>query len=543
MKMTNQQQPLLTHESVALSLAPPRTPPRDSVIRNLYTNPRSAARLYNLLTSSATRNSNVLMDNPEGDDGGGNSKTSSYESHNLQSRFLQLLHDGNHLLHHKSHPHLPSSLSLPDQLIRFIGRTLPLEWQHRHRDNGTFRNVADWLVKLTCPMIGLGNLRLTHEFLNLSSRKRRRRIRYGDHHSMQYIDLFLPHQNDTTQKQNQPAVGSNNSTDRNENKVSVRGTLFFVHGGAWGSGHPWMYRLVAPAFLQRNFAVAIVGYRTYPDAEHVDDQVNDIRLAFDELDDVLNDCAVPVTADDAIDREEAAGDVDNDNGWVGNIMMGHSSGAHIALLLLVDMLGERMKSSSSQPAAYMTMKQNNRYPWSFPDYFVGLSGPYDISDHFDFEAGRGVEQISPMKPICGHSRLNFDRASPAKRLLSKLTSFREQSDVVVSSLTCSDDSTRMKMPTLQQITPPILFVHGIEDATVPFTATSDAARILKSCGLTDCHEIYLEKTTHQDVIMHFMMGGAAMDVVFDWLLRQRRQQKVNGRGGGTKVKLQLRSRL
>jgi len=39
------------------------------------------------------------------------------------------------------------------------------------------------------------------------------------------------------------------------------------------------------------------------------------------------------------------------------------------------------------------------------------------------------------------------------------------------------------------------------------------------------------------------MGGAAMDVVFDWLLRQRRQQKVNGRGGGTKVKLQLRSRL
>jgi len=264
--------------------------------------------------------------------------------------------------------------------------------------------------------------------------------------------------------------------------------------------------------------------------------VDDLRLAFDELDDVLNGCVVRV-ADDAIDREErAGGDDENDNGWLGNIIMGHSSGAHIALLLLVKMLGERMKSSSSQPAASMTRKQNNRYPWSFPDYFVGLSGPYDISDHFDFEAGRGVEQISPMKPICGHSRMNFDRASPTKRLLSKLASFREQSDAVESSF----DSARMKMPTLQQITPPILFVHGIEDATVPFTATSDAARILKSCGLTDCQEIYLEKTTHQDVIMHFMMGGAAMDAVFDWLLGQRSHKKVIGRGGGRKVELQSR---
>ena len=112
----------------------------------------------------------------------------------------------------------------------------------------------------------------------------------------------------------------------------------------------------------------------------------------------------------------------------------------------------------------------------------------------------------------------------------------EQSDAVESSF----DSARMKMPTLQQITPPILFVHGIEDATVPFTATSDAARILKSCGLTDCQEIYLEKTTHQDVIMHFMMGGAAMDAVFDWLLGQRSHKKVIGRGGGRKVELQSR---
>ena len=468
--MTNQHQPLLTAESVALSLAPPRSPP-----------------------ASEAAAGNSSDDNI----------SSYYESHNLKSRIVQLIHDGNRVLHHSIHPHIPTSLSLPDQLIRFIGRMLPLEWQHRNRDNGTFRLVADGLVKLTCPMIGLSNLRLTHKFIELSSANRRRRIKYGQHHRMQYIDLFLPQRNDMEQ-QNKTQFKNNHSSSNG--KVPVRGTLFFVHGGAWGSGHPWMYILVAPTFLERNFAVAIVGYRTYPDAPNIDDQVNDIRLAYDELDTVLNECVVPV-----------AEDYDATNSWVGNIMMGHSSGAHTALLLLVDMISERMRSSPSSLASTVV---NNRYPWSLPDYFVGLSGPYDISYHFDFEAGRGVEQISPMKPICGHSRSNFDKASPAKRLLSRLASFRENNG-------------------LQHI--PMLLVHGIEDATVPFTATSDASRILKSCGWNDCNEIYLDRTGHQDVIMHFMLqNGSALDAVFNWL--HKRQQKRVGQEGNTR-QMELQSRL
>ena len=494
--MTNQQQPLITKESVALSLAPPRTPPSDSVIRNLYTNPRSAAQLYNLLTN-ARNDFDVENPNRANHD---SHKTSSYESHNLQSRFLQLLQDGNHLLHHSIHPHMPSSLSLPDQLIRFIGRTLSLESQHRYRDNGTFRGIADGMVKLTCPLIGLGNLHLAHEFLNLSSTKRMRRIRYGEHHPMQYIDLFLPENDIMRQRTQTPA--------KRGNKIPVRGTLFFVHGGAWGAGHPWMYRLVAPAFLKRNFAVAIVGYRTYPDAATIDTQVDDIRLAFEELDDVLNEWVMVIP-----DRFDVTNSIGNkDNNWVGNVIMGHSSGAHIALLLLIDMISDRMKSSSS------TEKESNRYPWSLPHYFVGLSGPYDISDHFDFEAGRGVEQISPMNAICGFTRANFDRASPTKRLLSNLTSFDENSTAYSSGI---------KKVALEQIVPPMLLVHGIEDATVPFTATSDAARRLKCCGLTKCDEIYLEKTGHQDVIMQFMMSGPAMDAVFDWLFEYRSQPKVD----------------
>eukprot|EP00549_Striatella_unipunctata_P010133 CAMPEP_0118714992 /NCGR_PEP_ID=MMETSP0800-20121206/26578_1 /TAXON_ID=210618 ORGANISM="Striatella unipunctata, Strain CCMP2910" /NCGR_SAMPLE_ID=MMETSP0800 /ASSEMBLY_ACC=CAM_ASM_000638 /LENGTH=75 /DNA_ID=CAMNT_0006621013 /DNA_START=1 /DNA_END=225 /DNA_ORIENTATION=- len=51
------------------------------------------------------------------------------------------------------------------------------------------------------------------------------------------------------------------------------------HGGAWGSGLPWMYRLLATVFLQYGYAVAIVGYRTYPDSKTIRDQVDDLEAA------------------------------------------------------------------------------------------------------------------------------------------------------------------------------------------------------------------------------------------------------------------------
>mmetsp|Transcript_4977 Transcript_4977/g.11363 ORF Transcript_4977/g.11363 Transcript_4977/m.11363 type:complete len:81 (-) Transcript_4977:431-673(-) len=69
--------------------------------------------------------------------------------------------------------------------------------------------------------------------------------------------------------------------------------------------------------------------------------------------------------------------------------MGHSSGAHVALLILVDWIGEQMKNDNISPATSINSynKNNNTgkasYPWT-PDYFVRLSGPYD----FDLEGIR-----------------------------------------------------------------------------------------------------------------------------------------------------------
>lgn len=380
---------------------------------------------------------------------------------------------------------------------------MPLEWQHSSRDGGSFRSIADNMVKLSCPMLGLSHVRQALEFASLTygqeigrckpeqqcaerecrsksagheeqyrhtntnegQRKSwsRKRIHYGAH-PMQNVDLFLP--------------------SNSQSKLPVRGTLFFVHGGAWGSGNPWMYRLVASPFLKQNFAVVIAGYRTYPDAPTIDHQVADVRMAWDASheawDDLITEC---------------------DDFFIGNIIMGHSSGAHVSLLMLIDWIGERIARGHNPLNAASPEDE----PWR-PDHYVGLSGVYDIGKHFDFEAGRGVEEISPLKPICGYTRQSFDDASPVKRLMALM---RGIPDDVEQNL--------KRIPTIRDLMPKTLLVHGIDDSTVPFTSTTDCARSIRSLGIKVCDELYLTGTGHQDVIMHFMLGGPARNLVFDWL--------------------------
>ena len=103
-------QPLLTPASVALSLSPPRTPPFDSHVRKLYATGDPTAARRHLARILQTRDDL----NNDGDAGG-------YQSHTLASRVLQLKSALSPwvLRNYPTlplHPHLPSSLSLPDQV-------------------------------------------------------------------------------------------------------------------------------------------------------------------------------------------------------------------------------------------------------------------------------------------------------------------------------------------------------------------------------------------------------------------------------------------
>lgn len=65
--------------------------------------------------------------------------------------------------------------------------------------------------------------------------------------------------------------------------------------------------------------------------------------------------------------------------------------------------------------------------------------------------------------------------------------------------------------------PRMLLVHGIEDDTVPFTSTSEGARIMRMCGVQQCEEFYAPLTGHQDAVIHLMLGGRVKDYIQHWL--------------------------
>ncbi|KAJ0404930.1 hypothetical protein P43SY_005929 [Pythium insidiosum] len=173
-----------------------------------------------------------------------------------------------------------------------------------------------------------------------------------------------------------------------ENRKPV---LLFVHGGAWSFGHKWQYGLVGKYLAKHGFLVAVINYRTYP-LGSVTEQTKDVEDAIHWV--------AEHAARYGGDREKI-------------FLIGHSSGAHISALTLVQ------SAVNAISGAAETSETTGRVHHHIKG-FIGLAGPYDIAEHYDFESRRkvgpinGVHEISTMKPaMLGMS--HFDDYSPAKR--------------------------------------------------------------------------------------------------------------------------------
>ena len=183
--------------------------------------------------------------------------------------------------------------------------------------------------------------------------------------------------------------------------AGARGTLVFVHGGAWGCGRPRYYRSIVPKLRDAGVAVALVGYETFPRAG-MDAQASMVDAA---LAATLPLCgAAPV------------------------YLCGHSSGAHLVCLLL---LRRALRGDPAPPRV---------------EGAVLLNGVYCIASHFEYERARGVHELSPMARAAGGAA-NFPRVSPLHLARRRLT------EAAAAAL------------------PPFCFVHGADDAAVPFTSS------------------------------------------------------------------------
>jgi len=352
--------------------------------------------------------------------------------------------------------------------------TLKMAFHHFVRDSGLFIYLASFAA-----LKNAGQILRQHPGVILESVRLllgRTVISYGEH-PMQHLEVFLP---------------SSNTSDK-----ECKGLLVFVHGGAWGSGNPSMYRLIASTFLRQNWAVAIVGYRVYPVGD-ASLQIQDVELALSALAQHYPDlCCQGKKV----------------------CLTGHSSGAHICLLALVERARKRLQFEQSILCATNDDNNNNnnntnndaaflkarKQQWEHPlvnlDSFIGISGPYNIQHHFAFEASRGLEQLSPMQPACGYSEELFLRFSPAEQLANL---------ILDPSLSATERDLL-----LNSLPPKISLVHGLNDGTVPPSSSKELSRVFQQCGVKNCKEYYMQHTAHEDAIMQFMvpLGGPTHELV------------------------------
>lgn len=153
--------------------------------------------------------------------------------------------------------------------------------------------------------------------------------------------------------------------------------VLFLYGGSWASGHRAGYAFAAKAFAARGYTVVVPDYRLVPDVHFP---------AF------VEDGAAAVAWTQA--QVAAHG---GDPGRVS--LVGHSAGAHIAMLLALD--PQWLRAAGSDPARLKAV--------------VGLAGPYDFFP-FDVGATRNAFGRTPDPRLT--QPINFARRDAPPTLLA-----------------------------------------------------------------------------------------------------------------------------
>ena len=229
-------------------------------------------------------------------------------------------------------PHL-APVANEDSTLQALNRNIPISVQHYLRDKGIMRFLADTSALLAATTLSATKPSLLKSFLDAS--KKMTSYKYGDAPCQNFQVFDFP----------ENLVPSNGPT-----------VLILVHGGAWGSGKPWMYRLMASGMAKcLNATSAIVlQYPLYPEAliaqqaESIYDALRYIRW---------NSGKFGISSDSTY------------------VISGHSSGANICALALLKCVQNEEK---------------------LVDSFIALNGVYDIEKHYHFEKARGAHEFSPM---------------------------------------------------------------------------------------------------------------------------------------------------
>ncbi|XP_071775963.2 uncharacterized protein LOC139927648 [Centroberyx gerrardi] len=224
--------------------------------------------------------------------------------------------------------------------------------------------------------------------------------------------------------------------------------VVFIYGGAWGSGDRSIYCLLARQMAEELSATVVCpDYCTYPKA-NVLGMVQDIA-----------DCLIWARES----RQKFNFDTDN------IVLIGHSAGAHLCALttlFLIDTREELFIEASKQQELTVAIRG-----------VIGLSGVYNIMDHYEHERMRAVEYVSTMHKAMNGVE-NFPYYSPTHILR-----------------TFSQDNLKR--------VPPFALLHGTSDIIVPVESSTRFSELLTSLSVKV--SLYLlPKVDHTEIVTDLM---------------------------------------
>lgn len=204
--------------------------------------------------------------------------------------------------------------------------------------------------------------------------------------------------------------------------------VVFIYGGAWGSGERSTYCLLARQMAEELQATVVCpDYWTYPKG-NVLGMVQDVA-----------DCLVWAC--------ENGHQFNYDQGNV--VLIGHSAGAHLCALTTLFLIDEKEE-------LFIEVNRQRDATHSIRG-IIGLSGVYNIMDHYEHEQKRAVEYVSTMHKAMNGVE-NFPYYSPT-HLLRSLS---------------QDKLSRV---------PQMALLHGTDDIIVPVESSMKFSELLTSLSV------------------------------------------------------------
>eukprot|EP01104_Vermistella_antarctica_P012544 TRINITY_DN3658_c0_g1_i1.p1 TRINITY_DN3658_c0_g1~~TRINITY_DN3658_c0_g1_i1.p1 ORF type:complete len:412 (-),score=73.05 TRINITY_DN3658_c0_g1_i1:198-1433(-) len=354
-------------------------------------------------------------------------------------------------------------------------------------------------------------------------------VKYGTKEH-QVADIYTTTARDSTSSSSNSNSNSNSSnSNRNSSNSNGDGkpVVVFIHGGAWSSGGKLLYALLGKILREKGGCVTVIPKMGLYPKMLVRGMVDDVAAV---LSYVKGNAHLY-----GVDPNRIT-------------LIGHSSGAHISALYLLKQALYQTQSNRDEVIDGHDSVLRRAIRSVEIKNFIGIAGPYCISDHYLHETYRGVELISPMKPCMGGLD-DFHLHSPT-RLAVSLPSLTDNhskptNGPVSSTPTLEKNGIRRRgadrmgsavdllgahRSYVSASLPSFHLLHSKGDTTVPFTSSAKfAEEIQRHVGSSRVHLVDFDAVgpdpnqvfSHSDMIVAAMspdVGAAKHDSLVQYVL-------------------------